>query len=119
LEESIDRHVVELMDVIRSRHLGRPVDFSRISSYFTLDVITDIAFGTPFEYLAQDEDVYNLIQISQDSMATSQYITIFPILVKILASPILRRFIMPSVKDKVGLGKYMAYLHNDHARLEY
>lgn len=119
MEESIDRHVVELVDVIRSRHLGRPIDFSRISSFFTLDVITDIAFGMPFEYLAKDEDIYNLIQISHDSLAASQYIAIFPILVKILASPILRRFIMPSVKDKVGLGRYMGYLRNDHAHLEY
>lgn len=114
MEESIDRHVVELVNVIRSRHLGRPVDFSRISSYFTLDVITDIAFGTPFEYLAKDQDIYNLIQISHDSLATAQFIAIFPLLVKILGSPILRGFIMPSVKDKVGLGRYMGYIRSDH-----
>jgi hypothetical protein len=103
-----------LIDVIRSRHLSQPVDFSRLASYFTLDVITDIAFGTPFGYLPTEEDIYDLIKISQDSMTTSQYIAIFPVFVKLLASPILRRFVMPSVRDKVGLGKYMEYIRSGH-----
>jgi hypothetical protein len=112
LEATIDRHVVELISVTRSRLLSsesafRPVDFSPTVSYFTLDVITDIAFGVPFGYLSKYEDVYDFLKTSHDSVRVFQYIATFPILPKLLGSSIFRRFTIPSIKDKVGLGRYM------------
>jgi len=106
---------MELINAIKSRYLSsdsvpRPIDFSCLASYFTLDVITEVAFGSAFGYLSKDEDVYDLIKISQNSLTTSQYIATFPALTRLLGSNIFRRFIMPSAKDKVGLGKYMAYV---------
>ena len=36
--------------------LYRPMDFVQKTQFFTLDVISALAFGVPFGYLARDED---------------------------------------------------------------
>ena len=35
---------------------------ARLSQFFTLDVLTRIAFGAPFGYLIRNEDVYHYIK---------------------------------------------------------
>ncbi|KAF5023779.1 hypothetical protein F66182_4172 [Fusarium sp. NRRL 66182] len=65
LERTIDEHIARLIDLIETKYLSstqayRPVDFAQKIQYFTLDVISDLAFGHPFGYMEQDDDVFDL-----------------------------------------------------------
>lgn len=85
----------------------RPVDFSSKAQYFTLDVITDIAFGKPFGNLAADEDLYHYIEYMEQGGKVAIPMGVFPFIFKILQSRLLKS-LRPSTKDATGLGKLMS-----------
>lgn len=58
----VDKHIVTLIDLINRKYISRgsslqTMDLARKASIFTIDIITDVAFGQPWGYLSQDEDV--------------------------------------------------------------
>ncbi|XDG03945.1 hypothetical protein ABKA04_003560 [Annulohypoxylon sp. FPYF3050] len=63
LEVAVDSIVTHFIKVIRAKHLTakdqiRTVDFAMMSRYFTLDVITRLAYGKAFGFLDSDEDLF-------------------------------------------------------------
>lgn len=63
LEYTIDRNVLALVDLIHNKYIStssefKPFDFGRKIQYFSLDVISGIAFGEAFGELATDQDVH-------------------------------------------------------------
>ncbi len=85
---------------------GKPVDLGRKVQYFTLDVISDIAFGEPFGFLETDSDVYKYIETTESTLPVVMVTTVIPFLVKLLASPLLKT-VLPSEKDVLGFGRVM------------
>lgn len=101
------------MKLIERKYLSsdsvlRALDFGRISQYFTLDVITDIAYGKAFGYLPKDEDVYGYIETVEAVGPFLNFMSVVPALQKFLSMRWIRWLIGPSVKDKHGMGKLMA-----------
>lgn len=63
LEVAVDSIVTHFIEVIRAKHLTtkdqiRTVDFAMMTRYFTLDVITRLAYGKAFGFLDSDEDLF-------------------------------------------------------------
>lgn len=59
LEKTIDEQIAKLADVMRRKHIGKnKVDFADISRFFTLDVITRLAYGKAFGWVEADKDLY-------------------------------------------------------------
>ncbi|CZR60565.1 uncharacterized protein PAC_10461 [Phialocephala subalpina] len=46
----------------------KPLDFGRKAQYFTLDVITNLAYGKAFGYLATDSDAYDYIKTVEETL---------------------------------------------------
>ncbi|OCL04146.1 cytochrome P450 [Glonium stellatum] len=112
LEPSIDNRVQELLDLIRTKYLSsnksfKPMDLARKIQYFTLDVISDIGFGTPFGNLAADEDVNKYIQSNEQGLRVMVAIFAFGI-TKLSKLPPLAQLLGPSEKDGYGFGKMIA-----------
>ncbi|MCJ1362717.1 hypothetical protein MMC16_001823 [Acarospora aff. strigata] len=113
LERSIDDQIRELVRLIERKYLSsdsilRVFDFGKVSQYFTLDVITDIAYGKAFGYLSKDEDVYGYIETVEAVGPFLNFMSVVPALQKFLSIRWIRWLIGPSVKDKNGMGKLMA-----------
>jgi hypothetical protein len=111
LEKTIDRNVSAFIHLIGSKYASsesdsKPFDFGRKAQYFTLDVISDVAFGEPFGFLATDSDVHEYIKTAEEVLPTIIMVTVLPWLNRLLQSPIFKA-ILPSDKDKLGLGKVM------------
>lgn len=85
---------------------GRPVDLGRRAQFFTLDVLSDLAFGEPFGFLETDSDVYEYIKTAEETLPMVMVTTVVPWLVKVLSSPIFKR-LLPSEKDRLGFGRVM------------
>lgn len=85
---------------------NRTVDLGKKAQYFTLDVISDIAFDEPFGFLETDSDVYKYIETTETTLPVVMVTTAVPFLVKVLSSPLLKPF-LPSDKDILGFGKVM------------
>lgn len=54
------------------------MDFAEKVQFFTLDVITDIAFGEAFGYLERDEDRYAFIEKTKESLPAMIFLGVFP-----------------------------------------
>lgn len=109
LEAKIDLNVLRLIDLIETKYAAtrQPFDFGRKAQYFTLDVITDLAFGKPFGDLSSDSDVYEYIRTQEENMPGIIVSTVIPWMLTILSSPLFKRM-LPSDKDLIGIGKTMA-----------
>ncbi|EEY20300.1 pisatin demethylase [Verticillium alfalfae VaMs.102] len=109
LEAKIDTNVLALLNLLETKYidLNKAFDFGRKAQYFTLDVISDLAFGTPFGDVASDSDVYEYIQTMEDNMPTIIVTSSFPWLVAMIQHPLFK-FLHPSEKDLIGLGRTMA-----------
>lgn len=108
LEGKIDKNLVALLQRLDDDiATGKPLDFGRKAQFFTLDVITDLAFGDPFGFLPTDSDVYDYIRTTEESLPVFMVTTVLPWMIKIFGSPVFAS-ILPSDKDVMGFGKVMA-----------
>ncbi|KAF9872377.1 cytochrome P450 [Colletotrichum karsti] len=104
-ETKIDENIIRFMGLI-DKYLseGKPLDFGLKAQYFTLDVISDLAFGEPFGDLASDSDVHEYIQTMEENMPNVVLTGVLPWLLKLISSPLFRSM-LPSEKDAIGVGK--------------
>ncbi|KAM0321505.1 hypothetical protein ACHAQA_010073 [Verticillium albo-atrum] len=67
VESKIDKNILALVRLLEMRYVAtnRPFDFGRKAQYFTLDVISDLAYGDPFGFLDKDADQYSYIRIAE------------------------------------------------------
>lgn len=105
LELTIDESVLRLMSMIDAyASQDKRFDFGLKAQYFTLDVISDLAFGKPFGDLATDSDVYDYIRSTEQSMPNIVVAAVLPSLLHVLSWPLLRR-LLPSEDDANGFGR--------------
>lgn len=96
---------------------SKPFDFGRKAQYLTLDVISDVAFGEPFGFLATDSDVHGYIKTTEENLPAIIMVTVLPWLNWLLQSPILKA-LLPSDKDQLGLGKIMGFVSYSLSNLD-
>ncbi|CAJ0540849.1 Ff.00g077560.m01.CDS01 [Fusarium sp. VM40] len=113
LEPKIDKNILAFIQLLRRyADNNKPVDLGRRAQFFTLDVISDLAFGEPFGFLETDSDVYKYIQITEETLPSVMVTTVVPWLVKVLSSPLFKK-LLPSEKDRLGFGKLMGVAGSD------
>ena len=114
MEEDIDQRFLELFSLLETKYISdhrgnyRPVDLSRIMTFFTLDVISTVAFGQKFGFLEMDDDPFGYIANLDSFLPAVILFGAWPELQKILQLPFLKPF-LPKSTDKRGLGKVMGF----------
>jgi len=80
--------------------------------FFTLDVISDLAFGKSFGNLQIDRDDMAYIKTSDELLPVLILLATFPSLVEVFFSRVFRSF-LPKDTDPVGMGRMMGcvFLH--------
>lgn len=107
LELTIDKNVRALVDLVQKYvATDKPFDFGRKAQFFTMDVISHLAFGDAFGFLAADTDLYDYCKTFEEQMPKVIFTTIYPWLVTILQWPVIKRS-LPSANDALGFGKIM------------
>ncbi|KAF2826799.1 cytochrome P450 [Ophiobolus disseminans] len=111
MEGSIDMEIGKLVHLLETKYIStpqeyRPVDFGEKASFFTLDVISELAFGQAFGYLDQDADVYNYLAITKTFIPIMMVLGDIPYLAGALHSKYLRG-LLPSESDKLGFGAFI------------
>ncbi|KAI0413510.1 pisatin demethylase [Xylaria grammica] len=110
LESGMDEQVNALVVNIRqnmSNDPRRAIDLAPLMSYFTMDVITKVAFGQEYGYLKAGEDLYSFLKEIRDSWPKLSIMADVPYIRNIMLSPLSLRLFGPSVTDKKGMGKLM------------
>ncbi|CAI4215918.1 unnamed protein product [Parascedosporium putredinis] len=117
LENRIDQCVLDLCQLIERKYLSteqdyKPLDFGRKAQYFTLDVISNVAFDEPFGFLDNDADIHRYIQTTEENLPAIILVSVLPWLNWALQSPLLKS-LLPSEKDPIGLGKIIGLAGSD------
>ncbi|KAH8682715.1 cytochrome P450 [Xylariales sp. PMI_506] len=95
VEQMVDEHVLQLIKVIETRHITipgsdyRPVDFSRLAQYLTVDVITSFAFQESFSCLERDADFYGYLNAVSTAVAPLLACAFSPLYQRIMDTPML------------------------------
>jgi hypothetical protein len=84
------------------------MDLASIAQYFTMDVLSDVAFSKPFGYLKSDADLYDYVKTIETYMALLELRVNVPMVNKLLGNNnFLIKLMAPTAKDRMGLGKVM------------
>ena len=110
MEQKIDENVANLVTLIE-KYLTtgsdfKPFDFGRKAQFFTLDVITHLAYGKAFGFLKTDSDVYEYIKTVEETLPAAMLVTVLPWMNWLLQTKLVKR-ILPSEKDPIGFGKLL------------
>lgn len=79
------------------------MDLAYTAAYFTMDVISEIAYGEPFGHLKNDKDVFGYLQQQHTALPFLILLGTVPSLISwVHRWPL--KLLLPSEKDKFGLG---------------
>lgn len=84
------------------------MDLSRIITFFTLDSISDVAFGKTFGFLDRDHDPFGYIQQLKSMLPAMMAFAVYPELQMLLRAPFMQ-LLIPSATDAFGIGKVMGF----------
>lgn len=112
IEGGIDRQIERLKELIRTHYLSTPeqarkADLVWIIRFFTLDSVTELAYGEPFGYMKANADLFGYNKQVDDMTKPMAVMVDTPFLRTIVNSP-LAPHIMPKVTDKDGMGRLVA-----------
>lgn len=115
LEGDVDEKLLRLFDLIGSKYIPRPdngvyttMDLSRVTSFFTLDVISKIAFGQTFGFLDNDDDPFGYLANLEQFLPAIIVFGVYTELTNILKMPLVKGA-LPKSTDKRGLGRVMGF----------
>lgn len=117
LEHQIDKQVAGLVNLLETKYLSttdgdhKPVDLARKVQYFTLDVISALAFGTELGYLATDRDLFDYIQTTESTLPIMLATALMPGLLSVIQSPRLK-WLIPDVRNMAGIGSVLGVAHS-------
>lgn len=115
LEQDIDDQLLKLFNLLNAKYVVRPeqnvfctVDLSRVTSFFTLDAISKIAFGQTFGFLEKDEDPFGYLANLEQFLPAIIVFGVYTELTKVLKMPLVKAM-LPKSTDKRGLGRVMGF----------
>lgn len=117
MEKRVEAKIAHLKDVLRQRYLSEgenliPMDLARVAYYFTLDVITDLAYGEAFGFLDAEGDLYNYTSSLDQLLVVTGLFSEIPLLRK-LSNTFVGAAFKPKFSDKSGMGRLMKYVPNE------
>ncbi|KAK4118520.1 cytochrome P450 [Parathielavia appendiculata] len=112
LERDVDGMIEKLVGLIRGRYLSdergtRGFDLATAAQYFTMDVITKVAYGKEFGYLERDEDVFHAIQGAEEGIPFLVVLAELPFLGWLFTRPWVLKLVGPKKTDEKGLGRML------------
>jgi hypothetical protein len=114
LEKTIDENVLALVKLIDEKYVSatehfKPIDIGRKAQYFTIDVLTSLAFGKAFGDIETDSDNHKYIETVEEAGGAITLVFVLPWISKLFKFPFLRA-LLPSEADTIGFGKVMGFV---------
>lgn len=101
-----------MLDLVRSSYNGEVMDFADVARFFTLDVLSTVAFGRPFGFMAANEDLYDYSKISAGFMVILGLQCNHNGLYRFLSQGWIQALVAPKVTDEKGWGPLLAFARN-------
>lgn len=115
MEQDIDEQLLKYLDLFGAKYVSKPeqddfrtVDLARITSFFTLDVISKVAFGHTFGFLDHDSDPFGYLENLAQMLPAIIVFGVYTELTELLRIPMIKAA-LPKSTDKRGLGRVMGF----------
>ena len=113
MELDVDTQIGSLKNLIRRKYISTPrktipMEWGLIAQYFTLDSLTQVAYGETFGCLEADTDVNEYIKTVEDAGFYFAVCSDVPWMGNIFLSDFLLKLIGPKPTDRAGMGVMMA-----------
>ncbi|KAI7543561.1 putative P450 monooxygenase [Hortaea werneckii] len=110
LEPDIDSRINDVLALIRDRYSNRKtMDIALISRFFTLDVLSTIAFGRPFGFMEANDDLWDYVKSTSSAMFMLTLVVNHSSVRWLFHSRIMQALGAPKVTDKTGMGPMLAF----------
>ncbi|KAI9150680.1 Cytochrome P450 monooxygenase ABA1 [Paramyrothecium foliicola] len=113
LEDDVDEQVFRFINLLRAKYVSTktfaPVDLSALAHYFTLDVITKLAYGRAFGHLDNERDMIGYLKDSASGIKIAVLCGEIPIMRKIFMNPLAVKLFGPKPTDSHGMGSMIGY----------
>ncbi|KAL1882886.1 Cytochrome P450 monooxygenase aba1 [Diaporthe australafricana] len=118
LEIGMDEQIRMLLGVMSDRYArpGRHLELAQVTAFFTMDVITRLAFGEAFGYLKQETDLYGFLGSLRVLWPGTSAAADVSWARKILFSKPFLKLLGPSPRDKTGFGALMGVAEHHVAK---
>lgn len=105
IEAKINQRILDFVSLIQKYNArNEAFDFSEKTQYFTMDSLTDMAFGFPFGFLTEDKDLYDYNKSSTEFFPVMELATNIPVIWDIVSSRMMHALAGPKPEDRKGLG---------------
>jgi cytochrome P450 len=109
LEGDIDARIADMLRLIHTTYVGRVMDISHITRFFTLDVLSTIAFGRPFGFMASNSDLWDYDKSTSSMMLMLEWVVNHPSFTWLVQTPVMQALASPKVTDKTGIGPVLGF----------
>ncbi|KAF2163606.1 hypothetical protein M409DRAFT_68501 [Zasmidium cellare ATCC 36951] len=109
LESDIDARIGDLIYLIKNTYNGVSMEFANVSRFFTLDVLSTVAFGRPFGFMAANEDLWGYNKLNASFMFLLGLQANHTSIYKFFTQPWLLALAAPKPTDKAGIGPALAF----------
>lgn len=99
---------MEFLDLIREA-AGKPMDIASTAQLFTLDVLSRIAFGKCFGFLAAKKDIFGYDKASEAFLPINELMSNHAFFRGLLGNSVVQGVAAPKDTDKVGLGRVVKF----------
>lgn len=111
LEHGVDRQITRLIELLHRKYAvagdeAPLLDIGRTTNFFTMDVITKLAFGHEFGYL-EEKDLHGFLQEVQSLWPTMSTVADVPYIRRIIFSKPFLKLFGPRPTDSHGFGSLM------------
>ncbi|KAL8718764.1 MAG: hypothetical protein Q9181_008159, partial [Wetmoreana brouardii] len=112
LEQDVDDRILELLDLIQRDYVTKnsSMDFAQLAGYFTLDILTQIAFGHSLGFLKTNQDLYDYHKSTAAFYPIMELGSNHPKILAVLNSRLMRGA-APKPTDKIGFGAIVGEAH--------
>ncbi|KAH7144940.1 cytochrome P450 [Fusarium sp. MPI-SDFR-AT-0072] len=112
LEAVVNRQVGSLIQLIKEKYIStqgdyRPMEGTRVTRLFTLDVISNLSLGQEFGYLKADSDFHGIVKALNEHLLVMTLATDIPWLRNLIFSPMFLKLFGPTENDTKGIGPLM------------
>lgn len=115
LEQDVDDQLLKMLHLVQIKYVAKPdegifrtMDISRETSFFTLDVISKVAFGQTFGFLDLDDDPFGYLENLAQFLPAIIVFGVYTELTNIMKIPLIKAA-LPKSTDKRGLGRVMGF----------
>lgn len=108
----MDARISDLIHLIQTSYGGGVMDFAKVARFFTLDVLSTIAFGgRAVGFMVANADLWDYDKVARQFMPVFQIIVHHQFFRRLVQLPIIRDLAVPKYTDKTGMGPVLAFAH--------